>query len=119
MSNHLIVGATAESLAEQYLIAEGLIPLARNYRCQYGEIDLIMSHQHDLVFIEVRLRRHSGFVSAAESVDKRKQKKLINTAEYFLQEHPHHSNRHCRFDVLALSALDTEPIWIPNAFGIS
>ena len=54
-------GDSAERIAEQYLIERGLVLVARNYRCRFGEIDLVMKDRETLVFVEVRLRRtHKG-----------------------------------------------------------
>jgi putative endonuclease len=110
-------GALAEARAEAFLVAQGLVKHAKNYRCKLGEIDLIMQHEDTLVFIEVRLRSHSSFANAAESVTIRKQQKIINTAQYYLQEHNLTDKAHCRFDVIAFSHND-QPEWIKNAFSV-
>ncbi len=112
-------GDTAEAYAEQYLRARGLICIEKNFRARTGEIDLIMNQGDTLVFVEVRLRSHRGFSSAAESVNLRKQHKLINTAQLYLQQHKLLEFRACRFDVVAINqlpAVDTDIDWIVGAF---
>lgn len=111
-------GQRAEALAEAYLTDRGLQPRARNYRCKAGEIDLIMTQGETLVFVEVRLRRNSRFASAAESVDARKQQKLLRAAQFYLLQHKLTERVVCRFDIIAFNrGLDTEAItWLPNAF---
>lgn len=114
------VGQEAEQKASEYLQRYGLKPLASNYRCRYGEIDLIM-HSHDsLVFVEVRFRRHSRYGGAAASVDRRKQQRLLATAQHYLQRCKA-NDLPCRFDVVAvLPGLDGNLSfdWIKNAFEL-
>ena len=52
-------GADAEELAAAFLQQHGLTLVTRNYRCRFGEIDLIARDGDTLVFIEVR-QRSSG-----------------------------------------------------------
>lgn len=110
-------GTQAENRAETWLVQQGLVKRAKNYRCKLGEIDLIMMHSDILVFIEVRLRSHRQFASAAESVTIGKQQKIIRTAQYYLQEHQLTDKVNCRFDVIAFSD-NGDPEWIKNAFSV-
>lgn len=112
------IGKDAETDAEQYLIHQGLKPICRNYHCRWGEIDLIMSDGPELVFIEVRKRRYQHYGGASESVDRRKQQKLIRTAECYLQTLRQHPR--CRFDVVAFegNATTVQPLWYKDAFRI-
>lgn len=114
-----IDGQRAEVLAEAFLTDQGLLPRTRNYRCKAGEIDLIMTQGETLVFVEVRLRRNSRFASAAESVDARKQQKLLRAAQLYLLQHRLTERVACRFDIIAFNrGLDVAAIdWLPNAFG--
>ncbi|MDN3638957.1 YraN family protein [Simiduia curdlanivorans] len=109
-------GAEAEQLAEQFLIAQGLRPIGKNFRCKGGELDLIMQHQRCTVFVEVRLRSNRLFASPLESVTLAKQKKLKLAAQHFLQEHPKLAQMACRFDVIAYNGLSETPEWIQAAF---
>jgi putative endonuclease len=108
-------GDAAETQAEAFLVTQGLVKCRRNYRCKAGEIDLIMQHQDTLVFVEVRLRSHQGFATAAESVTYRKQQKIIKAALHYLQEHKLTDKMNCRFDVIAFDEQDS-PKWIKDAF---
>ena len=110
-------GALAEARAEIFLLHQGLVKRAKNYRCKLGEIDLIMQHDTTLVFIEVRLRTHTAFANAAESVTRRKQQKIIKTAQYYLQQHQLTDKANCRFDVIAFSD-NGNPEWIKDAFSV-
>ncbi|MEN9848598.1 MAG: hypothetical protein RL368_1338 [Pseudomonadota bacterium] len=109
-------GAWGEAFACAYLEQQGLQLINRNYHSRYGEIDLIMQQQQILVFVEVRYRRSASHGSSAESVNFRKQQKIILTAQEYLQnlsEIPI-----CRFDVLAImGTMQTATAeWIQDAF---
>lgn len=113
-------GAQAEAQAESYLIQQGLVTRAKNYRAKQGEIDLIMTHDDTLVFVEVRLRTNPYFSSAAETVDYRKQQKMIRTAQQFLLQQRLTDKVPCRFDVIAINNTPKDPNsieWIKNAFS--
>ena len=108
-----LLGHAAESRAEAFLKTQGLTLVARNWRCRFGEIDLVMQDGATLVFIEVRLRSRSDFGSAAASVTPAKQKKLLAAARQYLSALK--TLPPCRFDVIALDR-DAAPEWIRNAF---
>lgn len=111
-------GKQAEAAACDYLQRQGLTLVERNYHCRRGEIDLIMRDSASTIFVEVRYRRSSRFGSSAESVDWRKQAKLLATAEHYLQQHPRAARGACRFDVVALTTENdqTRIDWITDAF---
>ncbi len=106
-------GEQFEHLATRWLQARGLRPLQSNFRCRAGEIDLIAVDGNSLVFVEVRARSNPRFASAAASVDRRKQQRLLRAAQFFLQRHPHLAQMPCRFDVVAI-----EPRQSPAQHGI-
>lgn len=114
-------GQAAENRACDHLQQHGLQIIERNYLCRQGEIDLIMRDGDYTVFIEVRYRRNSGFGSAAESVDQRKQRKIINTASHYLQQHSKLAQQPARFDVVSISPLgkETHIDWIQDAFQVT
>jgi putative endonuclease len=95
-------GERFENLALSHLEAAGLALVARNYRCRYGEIDLVMREGDTLVFVEVRYRRSGRFGGGIDSVDAGKRAKLVRSASAFLADHPRLADRACRFDVVAI-----------------
>lgn len=108
-------GARAEQLAAAFLQQQGLRLLEKNYRCRFGEIDLILQDGQTLVFVEVRLRSNPAFGGAAASITPSKQAKLLRTARHYLSGKPLPS---CRFDVILLAGLDGQQVeWLKNAFG--
>lgn len=112
-------GRLAEQHAEHYLSTQGLTIKARNYRCKAGEIDLIMNEGNTLVFVEVRLRSNRNFAGAAETVDWRKQQKLVRAAQHYLQRHGLTDAVACRFDVIAFdpNRIDGQVSWLRDAFS--
>jgi len=108
-----LLGQSAEARAEAFLQTHGLKLLARNWRCRFGEIDLVMQDGPTRVFVEVRLRSRSDFGGAAASVTLAKQKRLLAAARQYLATLK--TLPPCRFDVVALSG-DMPPDWIKNAF---
>jgi len=108
-----LIGESAESRAEAFLQTQGLTLVTRNWRCRFGEIDLIMQDGPTRVFVEVRLRSRSDFGGAAASVTPAKQKKLLAAARLYLTTLK--TLPPCRFDVVALSGT-APPDWIKNAF---
>jgi putative endonuclease len=108
-------GAQAEQLAANFLTRQGLRLLVRNYRCRYGEIDLILQDGDTRVFVEVRLRSRGDFGGAAASIDSHKQRKLTLTAQHYLAQLPR--TPPCRFDVVLLRDTGAPLEWIKNAFS--
>jgi len=68
----------------RYLIQNGYTLVERNYRTRRGEIDLIVRKDDTLVFVEVKLRRGTGFGDPLEAVTHRKQNTLRDVAEHYL-----------------------------------
>ena len=108
-------GAQAEQWAAQYLQRNGLKLVKQNFRCRFGEIDLIMQDGTALVFVEVRLRSNADFGGAAASIDKRKQQRIIRTAQHYLSGLA--NTPQCRFDVVLMGdARGGQVQWLKNAF---
>lgn len=80
--------------------------MTRNFRTRRGEIDLVMLDGDCLAFIEVRYRTARSFVSAALTVDARKQRKLASAAATFLAQHDRYRHSTCRFDVIGIDRDD-------------
>ncbi len=116
MANPGNKGAEAEQLAATFLLRQGLKLVETNYRCRFGEIDLVFNDQKTLVFVEVRLRGNEAFGGAAASITASKRHKLVLAARHYLQQL--HTSPACRFDVVLLRGLrDNDIEWIRNAFG--
>lgn len=110
------IGDNAESLALSFLQSKNFKLIEKNFKCKHGEIDLVMLSKSTLVFVEVRYRKHKAFGGGAESVDFRKQQKILKTAEFFLQRHVKYNQYPCRIDIISIGPAETDIDWIPNGF---
>jgi putative endonuclease len=97
----LIVGRTGEDVAVQYLLQRGYYILERNYRCRFGEIDLVARDGDTLTFIEVKTRRSRTFGPAAAAVTHTKQRHLIKASQMYMVQHGKRDDL-CRFDVVTI-----------------
>lgn len=95
-------GRWGEELAAKYLRDKGYSISAANWRCRLGEVDLIAEDGTYLCFVEVKLRKNAVYGSAAEFVDRRKQKRLRACAELYLLQHP--TDLQPRFDIVEVYA---------------
>lgn len=96
------MGAWGEALAAEYLRKKRYQIVAANFRTRIGEIDLIATNRHYLIFVEVKLRKNADFAMAREFVDYRKQAKIRSTAQLYLAYHP--TRLQPRFDVIEIYA---------------
>lgn len=104
-----LLGRWGETLAAEYLRDKGYRIVAANWRCRFGEIDLIAGDGTYLCFVEVKLRKSAAYGSAAAYVDRRKQEKLRASAMLYLSRRP--TDLQPRFDVVEVYAprgTDTE-----------
>jgi putative endonuclease len=81
------LGRRGEMLAAEKLQTLGYIMVERNYRCPYGEIDLVTQHGDVWAFVEVRARRGLAFGAPEESLTPRKRAHLCAAAQHYLQAH--------------------------------
>jgi putative endonuclease len=95
------LGAEGERAAEQFLRRQRYVILARNYRCPFGEVDLVALDGRTLAFVEVKTRRGPSAWSPFEAVDTRKQRQIARAAQHFVVTH-RLENRDARFDVVAV-----------------
>lgn len=70
------LGAKGEALAERYLVSRGFQLLEKNWRCRYGELDLIMRDGDHIVAVEVKTRGGSGYGSPLEAITAQKASRL-------------------------------------------
>ena len=115
-----VSGQEYEERAAEWLHDQGLAVLARNFRARTGEIDIIAREHQTLVFVEVRVRHNPHFASAAASVTRAKQMRVVRTAQWYLQTRPALARLPCRFDVIAFQSPESGNApgihWIRGAF---
>ena len=108
-------GADAEEIAAAYLARMGLATITRNYRCRFGEIDIIAQDGATLVFVEVRSRSAPHYGGAAASITAAKRTRLVRAARHYLAQGGREAR--CRFDVLLLEGDPPGIEWIRDAFS--
>ncbi|MGZ6803951.1 MAG: YraN family protein [Nocardioidaceae bacterium] len=81
------LGADGETAAARHLVGGGMILLDRNWRCELGELDLVLREGRTLVVCEVKTRSSLRFGSPLEAVDERKAARLRRLAARWLRDH--------------------------------
>lgn len=99
--NKRAVGSQYEGLATAYLLEKGYQILENNFRCKFGEIDIIASHNEYIVFIEVKYRKTKQFGYPREAVTYQKIRHIVRTAQYYLLTQVGYEKA-CRFDVIEI-----------------
>ena len=93
-------GDWGEALVEKYLSERGCRIVEREWRCRFGEIDIIAADRHYVVFVEVKLRASDRFVRAGAYVTTAKQARIRTAASLWLAEHE--TQLQPRFDVIEI-----------------
>jgi putative endonuclease len=86
-NNRALLGQQGEALARAHLEKDGYIVRAKNYRCPWGEVDIVVEKDGEVVFVEVRARRSKRFGTPEESVTALKRKHLVSTAYHYIEAH--------------------------------
>ena len=85
------LGKKGEEMVERLLMARGFTRLVRNYRFDHGELDIVMSKQNHLYFIEVKTRSGVSFGYPEEAVGLKKRKSMHKVAEAFISQCAYYS----------------------------
>ncbi|WP_109507407.1 YraN family protein [Nocardioides speluncae] len=95
------LGAYGESLAARHLVAQGMVVLDRNWRCEQGEIDLVLRDGDVLVICEVKTRSSTAYGEPLATVTEAKAERLRRLAVCWLRDHPVHPPD-VRFDLVGV-----------------
>lgn len=101
-------GAAGEVLAARFLRDRGYEILAANYRCRFGEIDIIAADDEYIIFVEVKTRGEGALYAPREAVTAAKQQRIRKTAMMYLKQYP--TDRQPRFDVIEVTADPKHPL---------
>lgn len=101
------LGAWGESEAARFLEMLGYSIVERNVRTRYGELDIVARDGSVLVFVEVRTKSKTTHGHPLETIDSRKQKKLIGMARWYLHARNLGETVDCRFDAVAIVGGET------------
>ena len=127
LASHLQRGQRAEQIAGRYLADRGLRPLATNFRCRWGELDLVMADGDCVVVVEVRCRVRPGLATPVETIGPAKCRRIIQATRVFLGRYPSLAERPVRFDVVGIlgdpgrdgdDAENPRVDWIRGAFTL-
>jgi putative endonuclease len=114
------IGRWGEQVAEAYLLKSGLELVGRNVRTASGEIDLVMSSNEGLVFVEVKTRTNDSYGMPEAALTETKQTHLLAAAQEFLQTLPEPIPA-WRVDVVAVRGKpgqdEVEVTWFENALA--
>ncbi len=95
------LGSCGERLAAGYLSSHGYRLVEMNYRCRFGELDIIARRDELMIFVEVKTRRSDRFGRPGMAVDYFKQQRIIKSAKWYIHSKGLENNRF-RFDVLEI-----------------
>lgn len=98
------LGKKGEDLAVAFLKKKHYKILFRNYRCRFGEVDIIALHRNRLSFIEVKTRTSVSFGLPQEAVSREKQRKISMVALEFIQRYRLES-KDAGFDIIAVRCM--------------
>ena len=106
-------GVTGEQTVCEYISAQGMRVMQRNFSCRGGEIDIVARDKGTLVFIEVKSRESEAFGFGAEAVTRTKRRRIVQAAKLFLLIHKA-PEMDVRFDVAVVTRGEVE--YIKDAF---
>jgi len=103
-SGRIRTGKKGEDIAVAYLKSKGYRIVERNYKCLFGEIDIVARDGDMLVFVEVKSRKSEEFGDPQVAVGLEKQKKMSKISLKYLED-KHLYPSDARFDVVAIKML--------------
>jgi putative endonuclease len=112
------LGAHGETLAARHLIEQGMTVLDRNWRCDQGEIDLVLRDGPVLVVCEVKTRSSVAFGSPLEAVTERKAARIRRLAARWLTAHSIHPEE-VRIDLVGVLVPPAGPTQIDHVRGVA
>ena len=114
------LGEKGEEIAVKFLKKNRFKILCRNYRCRFGEVDIIALHKKTLSFIEVKTRSSEVYGLPQDAILAEKQRKISKVALEFIQRYKL-EDKDARFDVMAIqfSSEGYSIDFIKNAFELA
>ncbi len=116
MGDRQALGQVGEDAAAAYLSARGMTVVVRNWRCRYGEVDLILRDGAALVFCEVKTRRDTTFGGPLAAITPAKQARLRRLASLYLAEVGGHRGP-IRIDAIGLLRLPSGRFEVSHVCG--
>ena len=100
MADHNDFGILAENLAAEFLTKKNYKILARNFRYQRSEVDIITEFENIIVVVEVKARSYNTLIEPQEAVTKKKIKAIVMCSDFFMNENA--INKEVRFDIITV-----------------
>ena len=115
--NTKITGNAGEEKAANYLCEKGYTIIERNWRSRGGEIDIIATKDDTIVFVEVKTLPSGNIDTLSHLLNKRKQKRIEETAKYFMIMNRKYNSSYIRFDVIIVDMPEYPSVYhIESAF---
>ena len=112
------LGAYGEALAARYLIEQGMVVLDRNWRCDLGEVDLVLRDGRVLVVCEVKTRSSLAYGTPIEGVTEQKAARLRRLAARWLSDHEVHPDE-VRIDLVGVLVPPSGPVEVDHVRGVA
>ena len=110
------IGKYGEDIAVKFLEENDYIIISRNFFCKYGEIDIIVKKEEEIIFCEVKTRTSNKFGNPKDAVNYYKKNHMRNSAKYFLYKNKL-MDRYIRFDVIEVFISYNE-VYVNHIFNI-
>ncbi|MCX5716324.1 MAG: YraN family protein [Candidatus Omnitrophica bacterium] len=102
MRDNITLGRLGENIAISFLKKNGYSILHRNWRCLFGEIDIVAQHEDFIVIVEIKTRRSSAYGPGYLAITRLKQLKLIRLTQAFLKRYGL-TDHMCRIDIVSIA----------------
>lgn len=103
------LGDQGEQVAACWYEQHGYDVVERNWRCRAGELDLVVRRGGEFVFVEVKARTSTAFMSPLEAVTHEKRRRIRHLAALWIDQSPVRPVQ-IRFDVVAVVGDDIEVV---------
>lgn len=115
--NEKTKGAIGENRAARFLEENGYSVVARNYRTNAGEVDIIAREKNVLVFVEVKRWKKIGMENLEYAINAVKKRRIIETSRQYMYENPEYGDFSVRYDVVLVYGNENRILHIDNAFS--
>lgn len=112
------LGAYGEALAARHLTEQGMVVLDRNWRCDLGEVDLVLRDGRVLVVCEVKTRSSLAYGTPIEAVTEQKAARLRRLAARWLADHEVHPDE-VRIDIVGVLVPPSGPVEVDHVQGVA
>jgi putative endonuclease len=102
MAKHNILGQEGEEIAARYLQQRGYTIQDRNWHCGHKDLDLVVTKDDTIVFVEVKTRTSTDWGDPQDFVTDRKIRRIVSSADAYLRFNQ--INMDVRFDIVSIVA---------------